>query len=374
MTALDHTTSVRGAKESRRRALRRAPAAALVALAVLLIAVSAAGPIAEGSFAREVTQTHARLVQDRGATISASRIARSSIAWTGGPTLAATGETVTVYVSPALPPELGTPQTWADFIANLAHGPELSELSAYVGTFEEIQGLCGEHALGCYTANKLVSMGETTHGVTAAEVVRHEYGHHVGFHRLNPPWVAIDTGPKNWATAANVCPRAQNGTAYPGDEGARYSLNPGEAWAETYRLLVERRAGIATASWDIVDSSFFPTETALQAAERDVLQPWTAPRNKVFAHRFTSRGARVRTIPLTTPLDGRLELAVSLPKGGLQDVALLAPGGKQPLATALWSGRTTKTLGTNVCGERALRLRITQKGAFGRVRISATIP
>ncbi len=107
--------------------------------------------------------------------------------------------------------------------------------------------------------------------------MRHEYGHHIANHRSNAPWAAIDWGPKRWASASNVCAKVTRREAYPGDEGSNYALNPGEAWAETYRLLQERKAGITTSTWPIIAPSFYPNEAALRAAELDVVQPWTAP-------------------------------------------------------------------------------------------------
>jgi hypothetical protein len=367
------TTAVRGGEGSRRRALPSAPAAVLVAL-LLLAAVTGGRSIAELPAPAEAAGGHARLVQHPSTKLTAARLARSAIAWTGGPTIAATGESVTVYVSPALAPELGTPQTWADFLAGLVHGPELSALSAYVATFAEMQGLCGEHALGCYTANRMVSIGETVHGVTAADVVRHEYGHHIAFHRLNPPWRAIDWGPKHWASSQSVCSRAGAGSAYPGDEGDYYSLNPGEAWAETYRLLDERKAGVAGSGWEIVDASFYPDETDFQAAERDVLEPWSSPRTSIHRNRFTAKSPRVWSIPLQAPLDGSIAVTAVLPKGGLHQVALVDAARKKVVAIALWAGHTVKKVVTNVCGQRALTLRITRQGAVGRVKVVAQIP
>jgi hypothetical protein len=352
------------------RVLMVAPTAALA----VAVVVAALGVYVESSVGRNDERTFAHVFHQPGATLSPARLARSSITWSGGPTTASTGESVNVFVSASLSPELGTSQTWADFIAGLLHGPELSSLTAYIATFAEMQEVCGEDALGCYGANELVSMGETMFGVTAAEVIRHEYGHHIAFHRLNAPWQAIDWGPKNWASSMDVCRRAKDGTAYPGDEGHNYSRNPGEAWAETYRLLDERKAGVTSSGWPIVDASFYPDEAAFQAAERDVLQPWGFPRATVYKNRFTSKGKPMWTVPLTTPLDGSAEITVSLPKGGLHEVALVDVARKKVLAVGLWAGRSVKKIATNVCGYRALVLRVTQRGAFGRVRVIALVP
>jgi hypothetical protein len=301
---------------------------------------------------------------DSGSTLTRARLARA--AWNGGPTLAATGETVSVYVSTGLAPELGTPQSWADFIATLEHGPEISSLTAYIATYDETRDICGALALGCYAGNRMVATGESVDDVDAVDVVRHEYGHHIAMHRENPPWVAIDWGPKRWATALDVCRRAERGSAAPGDEGLDYTFNPGEAWAETYRMLAQRRAGDDGAPW-LVDESFLPNEAALAAAELDVVQPWTSPRKLVLRHAFTKRRPRAWTIPLSTPLDGKVEIMLTVPRNGLQDVALVDAEQGTVLAKGLWASQRAKGMSTTVCGRRSLLVRVTQKGAFGRV-------
>ena len=347
----------------------------LLLLAAAAVALAGGASRAASVRAPEPTTTvTARLTAHAGVPLSSARLAQSSISWVGGATTASTGESVTVYVSAALPAELGTPQAWADFLAGLVHGPELAALTAYIAAFDEMQEVCGSRALGCYGANRMVSMGETMFGITAAEVVRHEYGHHVAFHRTNSPWLAIDWGPKNWSSALDVCERADAQTAYPGDEGEHYSLNPGEAWAETYRLLDEQRAGAVGSGWQIIDSSFFPSETALQEAERDVLQPWTAGRRQVLRRTFSKRGAAAWLVPLATPLDGILDVQVALPRGGLHEVALLSADRRTVLQKGLWSSTTRKTLTRTVCGERSFFLRVTHKGALGRVTVAATTP
>ena len=346
-------------------------AASAAALAVFAALAGSAGA-RDAAVAADVSV--ARLAHGSGPTLSPARLARSAVVWGGGPTTAATGETVNVFVSAALPPELGTPQTWADFVAGLIHGPEVSSLTVYIATLAEVEDICGGEALGCYGPDRMISMGETMYGVTAAEVVRHEYGHHIAYHRQSPPWTAIDWGPKNWASAQNVCARAAAGSVFPGDEGYQYRLNPGEGWAETYRLLDERRAGVTGSGWQIVDQSFYPDDPALLAAERDVVQPWTTTRTASYRNRFAAGGKRLWKIPLVTPLDGTAELTVSLPRGGLYKVALVDPARKTVVATGLWASRTVQRIVTNVCGQRALTLRITQKGAFGRVRVVARLP
>jgi hypothetical protein len=288
--------------------------------------------------------------------------------------VASTGETVDVRVSEGLSAGTSTPEGWAEFLAHLEHGPELAQLTLYVVTFEEMQAVCSDRALGCYAANTIVAPGETAFNTTPEEIVRHEYGHHVAFHRLNPPWAAVDWGPKRWASALNVCARVAQDALYPGNESTQYRLNPGEAWAETYRILQEHKAGITTGSWQIVDSSFFPSDAVLQVAEQDVVHPWTGPTTRTFTRVFGKTTARVWWIPLSTPLDGEYRLAATVPGRGTVDVALVSSNRSSVVKRAQWVGQRSKRAEGTICGQRSLFVRVSEKGLLGRVRVTVTTP
>jgi hypothetical protein len=346
----------------------------LVGLCAALAATAAgSGPRAQSAPVFQAPL--ARAIDAPGAVLRRNRLARTAIDWHCGPTATSTGETVTVLVSNTY--AVGSPacETWAEFLVKLAHGPELATLTTYIAPLDEVEIVCGARALGCYSTDEMISMGEPfPDGTTPEEVVRHEYGHHIAMNRLNPPWRAIDWGPKYWASAAQVCARAARGEVYPGDEGQNYELNPGEAWAETYRLMDERRAGIFTGGWQIVSQSFFPDDAALQAAERDVLQPWTAGQRAVFQTRFTKKGKKVWLVPLRSPLDGNLLITAVVPAGGRYEVALLAPNRRTVLKKAFSAGPRTKRIATSICGQRSLFLRVTPSGTFGRVSVTASTP
>jgi type IV secretory pathway TrbD component len=79
-------------------------------------------------------------------------------------------------------------------------------------------------------------------------------------------------------------------------------------------------------------------------------------------------------IALSTPLDGLLDFTVTLPRNGLHEVALLAADRTTVLQTGLWASATTKRISTTICGERSFVLRVTQKGALGRVTVIAATP
>ena len=164
------------------------------------------------------------------------------------------------------------------------------------------------------------------------------------------------------------------GEAHPGDEGRNYQLNPGEAWAEVYRLLEERKDGITTGAWPIIAPSFYPTEADLQAAERDVLQPWTKGTTRAFSRTFAKRTPRVWWIPLSTPLDGGIRITAAVPKGGTHEVALVGPNRRTVLRRATWVGQRAKRIDTTVCGQRSLFVRVTQAGSLGRVSVTAATP
>ena len=346
--------------------------AAFLSCALLVAALAAAG----AGGAEPVAPTSLRaftLDDDATAQVDSNSLARVAISYRGGPIRTSTGEVVDVRVSDALPIET-TPEAWAEFFAHLTHGPELAQLTAYIATFDEVQEICGPRALGCYGRDQVVAPGDVALDTSPEEILRHEYGHHIAAHRLNDPWTAIDWGPKRWASAANVCARVSRKEAYPGDEGANYFLNPGEAWAEVYRLLDERKAGITTATWSIIASSFFPDADDLTAAEQDVVQPWAAARPRLYTRTFGKRTARVWWISLATPLDGTVHVSATVPGRGADsvDVALVGPNRRTVVRRAQWVSQRVKTLDASVCGQRSLFVRFTQKGLVGRVRVSVT--
>jgi hypothetical protein len=347
---------------------------------VLVVGFLVAVPLAAsaGSSGKSVTRTseasgYAQPLAERVTTLRPNGIAQSDIQWRGGAIKASTGETVTVRVSNAFAPEAVTPENWAEFLAQRVHGPELSRLAMYIAPLSQVQQLCRGEALGCYSRNTAVSVGETMpDGTTAEEVVRHEYGHHIALYRANTPWSAIDWGPKYWASTANVCARATRHEVFPGDGQQHYTQNPGEGWAETYRLMDERKSGVTTGRWQIVDRGFYPTDAMLQAAERDVLQPWTKGQKTV--HRRTLKKGQVWSIPLSTPLDGAYSIIMALPRGGKHEGALVNSDRRTIVKRASWARKRVRRITGNVCGQRSLFVRVTQTGGLGPVTVTVSKP
>lgn len=278
--------------------------------------------------------------------------------WDGGPFSTAAG-TVTVYVSPAYAPDDDVAQRWADFFASLVHGPELGLLTAYFAPLDEVESLCGgeDGVLGCYANDRLVAVGDTTDGITPESVAAHEYGHHVAYHRVNAPWIALDWGPKRWATEERVCSRAALGTAFPGSEELGYTLNPGEAFAESFRVLNEMRAG-GPETWPILDASFRPDANALQAVADDVVSPWAGPTVTAIRGRFAT-GRSVWTQRIATPLDGTLSVALA---DGSKSLQLLGADSHSVIASGSWTASGGRRVDATVCGERSFVVRVTRRG------------
>jgi hypothetical protein len=291
----------------------------------------------------------------------------------GGVYRASTGENVTVYASNAYPMDATLGQRWADFLASLIHGPELSTVNVLLSTPQEITRICGQDALACYSSRgaQLYAPGnDPTASLSAEAVITHEYGHHVAANRNNAPWDALDWGPKRWDSSMQVCTAAKQGKLSPGAEDpVRYETNPGEGWAETYRLLNQRHLGLPESPWEIVSRSLYPTDAALAAAQSDVTAPWTSNSTTTRTGAVT-RTSKTRTYTVATPLDGTLKLTLRTSAGLRVSVDLFASSTRVAHVT----GGGTLARSTTVCGARAYRVRVTELKGRGSFRLAVSKP
>jgi hypothetical protein len=298
--------------------------------------------------------------------------------FTGGQFTAASGDTVTVYSSPAYASNSGFNQSWADFLGSLPHGSELSSLTLLIAPLAEVSQTCGRGALGCYSADEeaiLASGDDAPGGVTAKSIVAHEYGHHIEHNRSNPPFDSGDYGPKRWASLVNVCAGAQSGGFFPGDEGANYRLNPAEVFAEDYRTLAERQLGLPPSGWSVVDPSFVPSDAVLAAVQEDVVHPWTANTTVTYSGRFAKGPVASRVFRIATPLDGTLTLTLRAPSKSDYDIRLLDARGVTLVAqSALGSKARVKTLSSEICGQRSFVVRVRRASGSGPFRLFASTP
>jgi hypothetical protein len=266
------------------------------------------------------------------------------------------GSSVQIEVSDSYPVDEALPQAWATFLGTLVHGRELARLHLRLAPIDEVQDVCGNRALACYQPDTeviLASPEDELDAPSAREIITHEYGHHVANNSLNAPFPAEAFGTKRWASYLNICKRSLDGELAPGDEGESYQENPGEGYAEAYRVLNLTKQGATSIGWDIVDTTFYPTAKALVLLEQDITSPWTGP--TVTHVRGSFGGGTTRTIAVKTTLDGSFFARLHSPTKARMRLALYASGRLVARGT---------TVRYDVCGERSLRLKVERlKGA-----------
>jgi hypothetical protein len=291
----------------------------------------------------------------------------SALGWGGSyPTGDTLGSSVRIDVSDSYPVDETLPENWATYLGTLVHGRELSRLTLDLKPLSEVEQVCGSQALACYDPGSqtiVASPDDQLDAPPAKEIVTHEYGHHVARNQSDAPWLAEDYGTKRWSSYENICARTAAGTAAPGNEGGSYAENPGEAFAEAYRVLNLTKQGQTSIGWDIVSQSFYPDATALALLDEDVTSPWAGP---TVTHVHGSFGfGRVRTIRLKTGLDGTL-------------VARLHSPTKARMQLALYSGSTLlergTTVGYQVCGQRTLTLKVERLKGEGAFTVDVSKP
>jgi hypothetical protein len=308
----------------------------------------------------------ARTVHDAVLAVPLALEVDPSVGAYGGPYTAASGAVVRVLTSPLYPKDDAVNQRWADFLDSLVHGSELASLTLVLAPPGQVQQTCGLGAYACYnlpTSTIVASNERVGDGPTPESVVAHEYGHHIAAQRSNTPWRAENWGTKRWATAMGVCPKVRAGTLHPGDERVYYLFNPGEAFAESYRVLNLTKEGATSIGWDIVDRSFYPDATALSLLEQDIMTPWTGP---TLTHLHGSFGNGVaRTFGVTTTLDGSF-------------VAHLHSPTKARMRLALYSGSTLiergATISFEICGQRSLTLKVERLSGRGSFTVDVSKP
>jgi hypothetical protein len=294
-------------------------------------------------------------------------------AYWGGVYRTASGESVTIYASTAYPQDPALGQKWADFLSTLVHGSELSAVTVFLAPQAQVGRVCGADALACYSGQDsvLVAPGDDpTSDISAEAVITHEYGHHVAAHRSDAPWSALDYGTKRWASYIQVCAKARQGQLFPGaEEAPRYQLNPGEGFAESYRVLNERKAGLAETPWQVVSDSLYPDNMALTLLEQDVSTPWQGVTTTTRTGSLT-RTTRVRTFTVPTQLDGTLRVSLR-PSAGTR-LALDVYASSTRLVHAVGAGAFSRTL--TICGQRSLRIRVSAVRGYGAFRLTVAKP
>lgn len=348
-------------------------AAAAVALASAAAAMPAPARLVDPSLGR-IAQAPV-LIQDRKLVTRAARALLAGPSW-GGYYTTPSGMSVQILVSPSYPEDQALAQHWADFLDSLVHGQELAGITVYLAPAREVRTQCGPGALACYSnaESLLVAPAEEVEpGVSPEAVVTHEYGHHIAANRSNAPWIALDTGTKRWATYVDVCSRADAGTLFPGaEDNEHYDLNPGEGFAESYRLLNERRAGLSEPPWEIVSQDLYPDDTALSLIEQDVLSPWQGLALSTLKGTLPA-GSTGRGFTVATPLDGNLKLTLKAPARSRFTLDVYA-GAKRVAHSETTPAARARSVQTAVCGTRSFRVAVRRTAGSGPFTLAVAKP
>ena len=123
---------------------------------------------------------------------------------------------------------------------------------------------------------------------------------------------------------------------------------------------------------DVVSRLLYPDATALALLQQDVLSPWTGNTSSTTSATLTRR-ARVKTIAVSTPLDGTLGVTARAAKSERVRVQILSPSGVASASTVVAGAASRSTSGT-VCGTRTVRVRLKLTGGSGRVVLTTSSP
>lgn len=255
-------------------------------------------------------------------------------------------------------------------VGALPHGDELGALGLYVGSRDEVATICGVGTMACYDPVRetmtIDGEDEDIEGISRASVIAHEYGHHIANNRNGAIWSAFDAGTARWSTYEGVCERRWEGLAFPGDEGAHYWENPGEAFAQSYSMLVD-----PTDEWNY-SPLFRPDPTALSLLREDVLDP-VEPRESLWSAGIdlgTDRAGLATAMPVGTgtfvrklavPYDGRVRIRLRSPEGGRYRLALVDADTGKLLADAEPQPGGSTHLRYADCGHRRLEIEATTR-------------
>ena len=232
------------------------------------------------------------------------------------------GYQIAVEASASYPVNALADQKLVDFLASRVHGPELGDLSVYVGTPAEIVGLCGgdPEVVACYAIDeaRMYVPGESVRGIPIEYPLTHEYGHHIALWRSNSPWQALDWGAKYWSSAMHICTGVRRGQLFPGNQGRHYWDDPGEGFADSYAHMHYPQQ-----PW-YYNELMHPNAKAFAAIRHDVLDPWTGPRSRTFHGRLSQRHGQ-RTFHIRLKLDGDLDFHLTAPGGAVYAVQARIP-------------------------------------------------
>jgi hypothetical protein len=292
------------------------------------------------------------------------------------------GQTVNVQVDPVF---AGTDalQRVLDTLGATVHGAEMSNLNVHIADSVSLPQICGQNSTACYfpASMTMVVSGQPTNPnnqMPQGMVITHEYGHHIEANRSFPGWYATDMGGRHWATYEHVCEGVASGALFPGDQGAHYWENPGEAFAQAYATMHYPNA--VPWWWSFAN----PDAGAFDAIRADVAD--TSHGTSASWSQKLNAAKPSATITINTSLDGPIDVTLRQPKGASYNLQLLSASGEvlgrgQVNNSVKWKGAKSKkkgkkgkkargkpgqvTLNYGTCGARSFQLQVTRRSGRG---------
>lgn len=265
-------------------------------------------------------------------------------------------------------------------LGSTVHGPEIDRLTVHIADPAGLSQICGLNATACYfpsTMTMVVSGSpiNPNNQMPQAMVITHEYGHHIEANRSFPGWYATDLGGRHWATYEHVCEGVAAGTLFPGDQGAHYWENPGEAFAQAYATMLYPDA--VPWWWSFAK----PDQGAFDAIRADVTD--TSQGTAVSWSQRLGPGRPSASTTISTSLDGPIDVKLRQPKRASFDVRLLSANGDvlssgQVTRSAKWKGKKGKKgrkakarpsqieLSYDTCAARSFQLQVSRRSGKGQ--------
>jgi hypothetical protein len=246
----------------------------------------------------------------------------------------------------------------------------------FVGTPAEVTNECGgeDGVQACYVGGERrmyvpsTDPGGTRSPFTREYVMTHEYGHHIAAYRRNDPFLAINWGPKYWASYKRICAGVFQGRYFPGNQAAHYLDDPGEGWADSYAHLHYPSLPFQ------FNPGFAPDAGAFAAIQRDVLTPWNGPVTRTVRRTLSARRPVTSTTSSLT-LDGTVALALSGPRRANYDLQVVENGRVVGKTRTVGSrDRITGTVCRGNSGTANITFRVRRRSGSGPFSLRISTP
>jgi hypothetical protein len=263
----------------------------------------------------------------------------------------------------------GALQRVLNTLGETLHGPEINKLRVQIADLAALYGTCGVGATACYLPGlqTMVVSGSPinlNNGMPQGMVITHEYGHHLEANRSLPGWNASNLGGRHWATYERVCEGVAAGRLFPGDQGAGYWDNPGEAFAQAFAEM--HYPDVVPWWWRFAE----PDEGAFAAIRADVADSSQGTKMR-WARKLAPRSPRAaRTI--ATQVDGPIGVRLKQPRAARFDLVLRAADGRVVRRgrvlrrTKGKSGRPVSQLSYSSCGSQSFTVEVRRRAGKGR--------